>query len=357
MRMYTTWTLLLSLCLYALPTTTALAASKEQVIINWVNYLSPTLVTKFESRFDANVTEIYYPSDEQRTQMLVNNSAVGYDLILTSGIDLAFYAKRGWLRPLNPDAIPNLRHIAAIWRNAFQDIHAYGLPFFWGTVGILYRSDLVLEPISHWLQLYQPAAELQGRIGMIADGRERVGMALKALNYPLDSVDNIELDAVEALVVAQQSHVRSYDCLNLDTDSEIISGEIWASMIYSGDALMVQEHNAKLRYQVPEEGTNLWVDYFVLGAKAREPALASAFLNFINEPENAAEMVQYVYYATPNKAAEKYLPAEFLANQTIYPPNGDARAFRVLSTLKAARPEAQKCDQRPYPALRLCDAT
>ncbi|MFT5719919.1 MAG: hypothetical protein ACI9W6_000207 [Motiliproteus sp.] len=70
---------------------------------------------------------------------------------------------------------------------------------------------------------------------------------------------------------------------------------------------------------VPEEGTNLWVDYFALGGKGREPALASAFLNFINEPENAAEMAQYLYYATPNQAAEKYLPAEFLANPTIYP--------------------------------------
>tara|TARA_R110002095_G_scaffold145253_4_gene125693 strand:- start:9159 stop:10211 length:1053 start_codon:yes stop_codon:yes gene_type:complete len=320
MRIYPTGMQLLSLGLSALFATTTWAASKELVILNWADYLAPELVAKFEARYGAKITEIYYESDEQRTQMLVDNDAVGYDLILTSGIDLGFYAKKGWLRPLDLAAIPNLKHISPSWRNASKDADAYGVPFFWGTVGIIYRSDLVREPISRWLQLYQPTKELQGRIGMIADGRDLVGMALKALGYPLNSGDKTQLDAVEALLVAQQPHVRSYDYLNLNTESEILTGEIWVSMIYSGDALMVQEHNENLRYLVPEEGSNLWVDYFALGAKAREPALASAFLNFINQPDHAAEMAQYLYYATPNQAAEKLLPAAFLANPTIYPP-------------------------------------
>ncbi len=194
------------------------------------------------------------------------------------------------------------------------------MPYFWGTVGIIYRSDLVKEPITHWHQLFNPAPDLQGHIGMVADGQDLVGLGLKSLGYSLNSENKHELNAVERLLIAQQPHVKSYQYLVLDQRSGVVTGDLRASIAYSGDALMVQEHHDDLVYVVPEEGTNIWVDYFALGAKAQTPELAKKFLNFINEPEVAAQMAEYVYYATPNQAAEALLPDDFKNNQAIYPP-------------------------------------
>ena len=91
------------------------------------------------------------------------------------------------------------------------------------------------------------------------------------------------------------------------------------AMVYNGDALMVQEFHEDIVFVVPDEGTNLWVDYLTLSSTARNPDLALAFINFLNEPEHAAQLAEYLYYPTSNKSAEKLLPAEFLEDTQIYP--------------------------------------
>ena len=99
----------------------------------------------------------------------------------------------------------------------------------------------------------------------------------------------------------------------------LVRGEARAAMVYSGDAMMVAEHNENIAYVVPEEGSNLWVDYLAVLKRSRQKQLAMDFINFLNEPENAAQLAQFVYYATPNREAEKRLPKEFLEDPVIYP--------------------------------------
>ncbi len=300
----------------------AYAASQDKptlIILNWSDYLDPALVSEFESRYDVQVKEVYYETDDERTQMLLDNNAAGYDLILSSGVDLEAYIKLGWIAPMRPELIPNLKHIDPKWRQAFAGASDHAVPYFWGTVGIIYRSDRLKKPITSWLQLYRPDPELQGYVGMIDSGRDLLSMALKALGHPLNSTDPAHLAAAKTLLQQLQPHVRSYKYLLLDENSEMLSGDILASMIYSGDALMLQEHSDDLTYVTPTEGTNLWVDYFTLGAKGSQPELAHQFLNFINEPENAAQQSEFVYYATPNLAAEALLPQSIRDNPVIYP--------------------------------------
>ena len=288
-------------------------------ILNWSDYLAPDIVAEFEAKYDAEVTQIYYETDEQRTQMLVDNNAAGYDLILSSGIDLAPYANRGWISPLNKEQLPNLGNLSSRWLKAYSHSMDYAVPYFWGTVGIIYRTDLVQQPITSWMRIFQPNDELKGHIGMIADGRDMLSLGLKALGYSINSGAKQELEQVELLLLNQKQHVRSYQYMNLDETSEIITGDLWASMIYSGDALMVMEHSDLLEYVVPDEGSNIWVDYFVVGAMSSNKKLAHQFLNFINEPEVAARMAEFTYYATPNFQAEKLLPKEFVSDPVIYP--------------------------------------
>ena len=108
--------------------------------------------------------------------------------------------------------------------------------------------------------------------------------------------------------------------MSLTEKSALVTGEVWASLVYSGDALMVQEHNENIRYVVPREGTNLWVDYLAILAHSGQKEAAAQFINFIHEPRNAARLSEFLMYATTNQAAEKLLPAEFRENPLVYPP-------------------------------------
>lgn len=296
-----------------------IGADRQLVVLNWDDYLDEELVQRFEQQYGAEVIQVLYSSEEDRTEKLVASNGAGYDLILTSGIDLASYVKRGWLAAINEEKFPRLKYLDPTLREAFPDAKTYAIPYFWGTLGIVYRSDLVQTPITSWNQLFNPTAALQGRISMLDDGRDLISMGLKALGYSANSTDKSHLKTVESLLLAQKPFVKSYLSLTLDASSPLVSGEIVASMAYNGDALMVKEHNANLTYVLPDEGSNIWIDYLTIGARARDPELAYMFLNFINEPKNAAQLAQFVHYATPNKEAEKLLSASFLSDASIYP--------------------------------------
>lgn len=307
---------------------------QELIILNWADYLDPELVIKFEETYNARLTQVFYASDEDRTERLLATEGKGYDLILTSGVDLGRYVKRDWVAPLDMSRAPNLKHLDMKWRQAFPDAYKYTVPYFWGTLGIAYRSDLVKTPITSWKQFFVPAEELRGKIGMIDDPRDVVAMALKSLGYSANAVDKTALAEVRDLLKAQNPYVNSYQYFSATEESSLVKGDIVASMAYSGDALMVAEHEENIVYVLPEEGGNIWVDYFTVAKHARNPDLAYAFLDFINEPVNAAQMADYVYYATPNKAAEKLLDKDFLQDPIIYPTEEsleNSEFYRVLS--------------------------
>ncbi len=296
------------------------AERPELVILNWSEYMEPGLIREFEAAYDVSVNEVYFGSIDQASHLLLQSDARGYDLILTTSVTLPFYLKRGWLLQLDPALIPNLRHLDPRWDDGLYQGEHYAVAYAWGTTGIAYRSDLLSQEIDSWIQLYRPTAELQGKVAMIDDPRELLGMGLKSLGYSANSGDVEALRAVERLLLAQKPHVKSYSYTTLDDTAPLLTGEVWASFIYSGDALKLREHNPALRYVLPREGANIWVDYLAISSRTRYPKLAQQFLNFINEPRNAARQAQYVYYATPNQAALPLLPDAFRRDPVIFPP-------------------------------------
>ena len=295
------------------------APPRTLVFLNWSEYIDPELVEKFEQQFNAKVSEVYFESDDLRDDMMLETGALGYDLVIVNGINVDSYRKRGWIAPLDEAAIPNLKYVDTHWRNAFDSGNGYGVPYFWGTLGIAYRQDLVEQAPSRWMDIMQPAEALHGKIGMVENSRDLLGMALKALGHSANSTDASAIKAAEQLLLAQKPYVRTYNYVALTEESALVSGDVVAAMVYSGDALMVQEHDENIQYVLPAEGGNIWVDYLAVVENSRNKDLAWAFINFLNEPEHAAQLAEYVYYATPNTAAEKLLPQEFLADPVIYP--------------------------------------
>jgi spermidine/putrescine transport system substrate-binding protein len=289
------------------------------VVLNWANYLAPEVVSAFESTYRVTVKQVYFESEEARDRLLAETSGEGFDVIVLDGSTLPYYAKRGWVRPLDPAKIPNTAHVDPGICSTYEGLRTYGMPYFWGSIGIAYRTDLVPDGIRSWHDLFEPKPALHGKIAMLNDSAELVGAALKGLGHSLNSADPVELAAASRLLLAQRPHVRTYSLIQTSADSPLVTGQISAAMIYNGDAALLQEHHPAIAFVHPVEGVPLWCDYLAVTSSSQRPELAHAFIDFANEPRQAAHNAAFVSYATPNRAAEARLPPEFLEDETLYP--------------------------------------
>lgn len=315
------------------------AEAKELVFLSWPDYMDPEILVEFEQRTGISVKQSYFDSDTARAELLLETEGRGFDVALINGASIGVLAKRGWLEPLDESSIPNLKHVDPRLRTAFEKAEDFGVPYFWGTLGIVYRQDLVPFPVTSWMDLLQPVKQLHGKISMIGDSADMIGVALKALGYSLNSTEPHELKEAEALLQAQAPAVQTYRYISLNEDSALLTGQVAMSMMYNGDTRMLQEYNDDIVFVFPKEGGNIWTDYLSVLSTSPRKADAKRFINFLNEPQIAARLAQYVYYATPNKAAEALLSEDFRTDPVIYPSEEvleNAEAYQRLP------PRAQK---------------
>ncbi len=294
------------------------AAAEELVFLTWAEYLAPELIGEFERESGATLKIVVYELDEARDSLLVTHGAAAYDLIIMGGSSIAGYVRSGWLEPIAKAEMPNLRDLKRSWVEAYDQSEAYGVPYFWGTLGIAYRSDLVEEPFHSWAQLLQPAEYLRGRVSMMGAGRDLYSPALKLLGESVNITDRKVILAAEALLQAQKPFVKTYIYLSMTPESVLVTGEVWAALAYNG-GLALREFEPAIRYVVPDEGAALWADYITISSQSRKKQLAAQFINFLNRPDVAARNAAFVKYASPNRAADALLPAEFLQDPAIYP--------------------------------------
>lgn len=311
-------------------------APQELVFLTWPDFIDNAVVAEFEKQFNAKIRFIYFESDDGRDELLAHNNASNYDVVLSDGISLTTYASLGWIDSISESEVPNLQHIDAHWRSAYPQGNTHGVPYAWGTIGIAYRRDLVSVPVTSWADLLKPAAVLQGKILMIRNARDVIGVALKALGYSENSADPGELAAARDLILAQKPYVKEYSYIALTPESALLTGDIVAAMVFSGDALALQQLNPNISFVLPAEGTNICVDYLAITKASRHKKLAAAFINFIHEPENSARVAATIQYATPSLAAQKYLPREFFLNEVIYPPAAKLARSEYFSVLPPA---------------------
>lgn len=295
-------------------------SKRELTILNWSEYVDPTVIKKYEKKYNTVVKQIYFESDDYRDNYILETQGKGVDIIVLNGVRIKTYVKQNWIAPLTEKEVPNLRHIDKKWMTIFEASEGHVIPYFWGTTGIAYRKDLVKGKVNSWKDLFQPREAQRGKVAMIGAHRDMIGLALKSLGYSINSTNFKELKEAKAILLKQKPYIKSYDYITLDNDSSMVKGDVHMSMGYSGDILTLMEHNKNIVYVVPSEGTALWIDFMAVSEASSNKDIAYQFLNFINQPEHAAQQAEYINYATPNKEAEKLLPAEMLSNKLIYPP-------------------------------------
>jgi len=319
----------------------SLSASATQTlkIFTWSEYIDPEVVIEFEHEFDAKVVFHYFESDQLRDEQLAAVAGRGYDLLMVNGTQVARYGKRGWLEPIDWNSVPNAVHLEKDWMTAFDGVETYAMPYFWGTMGIAYRKDLVPREFNSWMDLLQPDEALRGKIIMVSDSRELVGIALKAMGHSANSGSHAQLNKARELLVRQRPYIDQYAYPTLDEESPLLTGEVWAASMYSGDVLMLQDLNENITYSLPNEGGLLWIDYFTIAQTSENKMLAHQFLDFINRPKIAARLAEWVFYASPNLAATALLPEEYNSNPVIYP---SAEMTKKSEFIRSLPPRARK---------------
>ena len=292
------------------------ASAGEQVVVyNWGEYIDPEVLDIFEEETGINVVYEEFETNESMYPK-VQAGAVSYDLVCPSDYMIQRMLENNLLAEINFDNIPNIKFVGEQYMEqskAFDPENKYSVPYCWGTVGILYNKTMVDDPVDSWSILWNEKYAEQ--ILMQNSVRDAFGIALKYLGYSLNSKDLDELQAAKELLMEQKPLVQAY--VVDQVRDKMISGEAALGVIYSGEAIYTQSENPDLEYVIPKEGSNVWIDSWVIPKNAKNKENAEAFINFLCRPEIAKMNFDYITYSTPNTAARDLIEDDAIRNSTI----------------------------------------
>ncbi|MGB5447145.1 MAG: spermidine/putrescine ABC transporter substrate-binding protein [Psychromonas sp.] len=325
--------LLLLSCSMILFVATIQAAEKPQLVFyNWTAYVSKEVIEKFEASRNCKIREEYFQSSDNRDENVMNNPQ-RYDVIMINGNDVIPYAERDWIMPIGVKNVPNLAQMDQRWINAWAGTAEYAVPYLWGTFGIVYRSDLIKEKITSWMQFYQPKEAWRGKMMVVDIHRLGLGLALKGLGHSINSEDPKAVNEAIALLNKQKPYVQTYGYFKTNAESGIVSGKTWIGQAWNGDALLLQKRNSAIHYVLPKEGGEIWMDYMVVSKHTKHPELAYDFVNYISEASNSAKVALALEFATPNREARKLLPKAMLENKIIYPSEEELQKSEMVNNI------------------------
>lgn len=305
--------------------TEAASTKKEdagQVIVyNWGEYLDLEVIDLFEEETGIKVVyeefetnEIMYPK--------VAAGAIAYDVVCPSDYMIQKMIENDLLQEINFDNVPNIENIDEeylSWSEEFDPGNKYSVPYCWGTVGILYNKTMVEEPIDSWDVLWDET--YKDNILMQDSVRDALMVALKKLGYSMNTTSEDEISEATQLLIEQKPLVQAY--VIDQVRDKMIGNEAAIGVIYSGEAIYTQRENPDLEYVIPKEGSNLWIDSWVIPKNAQNKENAEAFINFLCRPDIALMNFEYITYSTPNKAARELIEDDDIRNSTIAFPDHD----------------------------------
>ena len=310
------------------------SAADQVIVYNWGEYIDPEVLDIFEE--ETGITVVYEEFETNESMYpKVQAGAVSYDLVCPSDYMIQRMIENNLLAEINFDNIPNLKNIGEQYMKqsqGFDPENKYSVPYCWGTVGILYNKTMVDEPVDSWSILWNE--KYADQILMQNSVRDAFGIALKYCGYSLNSTDLDELQEAKELLMKQKPLVQAY--VVDQVRDKMISNEAAIGVIYSGEAIYTQSENPDLEYVIPKEGSNVWIDSWVIPKNAQNKENAEMFINFLCRPDIAKMNFDYITYSTPNTAARELIEDDAIRNSTIAFPDASelerCETFNYLGT-------------------------
>lgn len=287
-------------------------------VFNWYDYIDEAVISMFQQETGIEVKYANFTTNEEMYAKL-SSGAGEYDVIFPSDYIIERMIKEGMLETLDMGKIPNAAGVSDWLKKPAYDLEgAYSVPYMWGTVGLLYNTTMMPEPIDSWAPIFDPAN--QKSVFMLDSIRDSLGLALKYLGYSMNTSEQAALDKAKALLVKQKADgiVKGY--LVDEVKDKMVAGEAPMAVVWSGDALYAMSQSEELQYVVPKEGSNVWVDGMCIPKGSKNKELAEQFINFMCRPDIARMNMEYIYYSTPIQAVIDEMDEEEKGNETLNPP-------------------------------------
>lgn len=303
------------------------ASNGEVIVYNWGEYIDPDVIAEFEEETGIKViydefetNEIMYPK--------VDAGASEYDVICPSDYMISKMIENDLLQEIDFSKMSNIDQIGSQYMEMSKDFdpeNKYSVPYCWGTVGILYNKTMVSSAPTKWSDLWNE--EYSDNILMQDSVRDAFMVAQKMLGYSMNSVDEAELKECRDKLIEQKPLVQAY--VVDQVRDKMIGNEAAIGVIYSGEAIYTQRENTDLEYVIPEEGTNVWIDSWVIPKNAPNYENAIKWIDFMCRPEVALKNFDYITYGTPNIGAKELMDEDLQNNKIAFP---DLSAYNNLET-------------------------
>ncbi len=328
-----------------------MALADKVVVSNWDGYMPKDMAEKFKAATGLDLEVAVHATNEEIMGKVTASGGEGFDVLFVSSPFAEALNKLGLLSPIDAAKIPNLKNL---YPEATQLSHdpgnAYSVPYTWGTTGICYRSDVVKEAPDSWADLLTPADDLKGKTTMLATDRWLMAPAFLLNGQSVNTTDQASLDKARDQLVATKKTLLAYD----DTTfySKLVSGEAALVEAWDGWCNYGIAEKPEIKYVIPKEGSDLWVDTMVITKAAKNPDGAAKFIDFVMNADNGKWMVENIMYKSPNKAAMETIdqtmltkypnmaitPAELLKYEQLRDLGDGMKAFsKTVSEIMAAK--------------------
>lgn len=298
-------------------------------VFNWGDYIDETVISEFEEETGIAVNYETYDTNEAMYTK-VKQGGTNYDVCFPSDYMIEKMISEDMLYEIDLNNLSQFDQVMDRFKNlAFDPQNKYSVPYLWGTVGVLYNTKVVEEPVDSWDVFWNE--KYAGEILMIDSQRDTFMVAQKLLGYSMNDASEEAMETAKAKLIEQKPLVLAY--VGDNVKDMMINEEAALAVVWSGEAPLMMESNENLNFVVPEEGTNMWFDNMVIPKTSEHPQEAEMFIDFMTRPEIALKNAEYIGYSTTNIGAYEMLPEEVKNNPVSYPSDAILEACEVYIDL------------------------
>lgn len=304
-------------------------------VFNWGEYIDPDLIDKFEKESGLTVNYNTVATCEEMYAK-IKSGGVSYDIVIPSDYMVSRMIEEKMLLKIDKKNVSNEALVDEAFRNPpYDPTGEYSVPYQFGTVGIIYNADKVDEKdIGSWDLLWNKKYKKQ--ILMFDNSRDAMGIALKRMGFSYNTTDEKTIRKAAEMLKEQKPLVQAYVMDQIFDKME--HGEAAIATYYVGDYFLMldelgEDSDINLKFYVPEEGSNLFVDAMCIPADTGNKSGAEAFINFMCEPENMAQNTEWISYSTAESSARALLPENLRDNEAMYPLGTALKQFETYVNL------------------------
>lgn len=304
----------------------------EVYVYCYGDYYDPMVAEDFEAETGIRVIQDYYDTAEEMYTVLENN-ATTYDVICTSDYMIEKLAQNDMLAELNYDNIPEVKNIDKIYMEKSEEFdpgNKYSVPYQVGILGIDYNTKMVGDKkIDSWDDLWDE--QFADQMVMPDSVRDAFAIGLKKNGSSLNSTNEEEIRKAAGDLIDQKSMVYRY--ANDAARDLLVDGSAAVGVVWNGEYQYIKDLNEDCEFVVPKEGSEFFIDSWFIPKEAINREHAEAWINYLCRPEVAYKNFEYLYYTTPNKAAQELIDKEYLENKAIFPDKELVGRCESLKTL------------------------